>query len=123
MFSDANEPSSVADKRNSTQIDVGDIGSDAMYRCVGHPIDFVTIILLVSRRRLVDHQHGISFKIDGLPQSVTQLSCKMYKTSIRNLYSCISSTEMLLYLCLSQILHTCWILLMSKCLHGPYCEE
>lgn len=66
VFAGTDKSTIVADEWNSTQIHVSDIGSDTVNRSVAFAVDLVTIVMLVSRRRLIDHQQGVSFEVDGL---------------------------------------------------------
>lgn len=56
MLPRSDEPLAIADKRNSTQFHVGNVGADPMDGRVALSVDLVTIVVLVPRRRLVDHQ-------------------------------------------------------------------
>lgn len=56
MFSGANKSTTIANEWNFAQLNVGDIGTDPVDRRVALPVHLVAVVVLVPRRRLVDHK-------------------------------------------------------------------
>lgn len=71
MFACADKSSVITNERNLAKIDIGYVGSDTVNRNVTLAINFISIVVLVSRRRFVDHNQSIGFQVYTLTKGVT----------------------------------------------------